>query len=92
LGSRKTETKTSNNLLRVGTGIILILMALVTFAIIQLNISRALQLGFLAQVAFAEQKYNTAGLYAFQSNQIHENDAANSVLGKLPYEDFPFKD
>ncbi|MEO7841155.1 MAG: ATP-binding protein, partial [Anaerolineales bacterium] len=65
-----------------------IVLSFLIFALIQLNISRAQQLGFQAQVAFAEQSYNDAALYAYQASQIHENDAADLVLGKLAYENF----
>ncbi|MEK6753643.1 MAG: hypothetical protein AABZ00_15405 [Chloroflexota bacterium] len=76
---------------RVITGLLsfsAIVLGLLIFSLIQLNISRALQLGAQAQVAFAEQNYNAAGLYAYQSNLIRPNDAANQVLGVLPYENF----
>ncbi|MEO5887553.1 MAG: WD40 repeat domain-containing protein, partial [Anaerolineales bacterium] len=65
-----------------------IVLGLLIFALIQLNISRAQQLGFQAQVALAEQSYNDAALYAYQASQIHQNDAADLVLSKLAYENF----
>ena len=66
-----------------------IALALLIFSLIQLNISRAQRLGSQAQAAFAEKNYNAALLYAYQSKHIHENSAANSVLGKLLHEKFP---
>jgi hypothetical protein len=64
------------------------LITLTIFAFYQLNISRAQSLGSQAQVAFANQDYNTALLYAYQSNNIHQNDSADVVLGQIPYENF----
>jgi WD40 repeat protein len=76
---------------RIGYGLVsfsLILLALLVFVLIQLNNSRAQQLGSQAQNAFAEQNYNIAALYAYQSNQIHHNTFADSVLSELYYENF----
>jgi WD40 repeat protein/serine/threonine protein kinase/DNA-binding XRE family transcriptional regulator len=69
-------------------GISAVVLALLVFALVQLNISRAQRLGFQAQVAFTEQNYNAAALFAYQASQIHENDAAELVLSKLYYENF----
>ena len=63
-----------------------IVLALLIFALAQLNISRAQRLGALAEVSFAQQDYNTAMLYAHQSDLIHKNVTADTVLGQLPYE------
>ena len=65
-----------------------IVLGLLIFSIIQLNISRAQHLGSQAQAAFAEQNYNTALLYAYQSNQIHKNGAADLVLDQIAYKNF----
>ena len=66
----------------------IILAALTVFAFIQLNISRAQKLGFQSEVAFAEENYNAAMLYAYQSNLIASNDAASRVLRLLHYQNF----
>jgi len=65
-----------------------VVLGLLIFSLIQLNISRAQQLGFQAEVAYAELNHNKAALYAYQSNQIHKNDAADQVISKLYYENF----
>ncbi len=65
-----------------------VVLVLLIVSLVQLNISRAQQLGSQAQAAFAEQNYNTALLYAYQSNQIHKNDAADLVLRQIPYKNF----
>ncbi len=65
-----------------------LILGLLIFSLSQLNISRAQQLGSQAQAAFAEQNYNAALLYAFQSNQIHKNDAADLVLDNIVYRNF----
>jgi WD40 repeat protein len=67
---------------------IAIILVLLIFALDQLNMSRALQLGTRAQAALAEQNYQAAALYAYQSNQIRPNEVATQVLGKVPYEKF----
>jgi WD40 repeat protein/energy-coupling factor transporter ATP-binding protein EcfA2 len=69
-------------------GLTTIILVLLVFALIQLNVSRALQLSAQAQAAFAEENYNAAALYAHQSNQIHKNDISNRILARLPYENF----
>ena len=68
-----------------------IVLLLLLIAINQLNFSRAQGLGYQAQVVFAEENYNTAALYAYQSNLMSKNDAANRVLASLSYQNFPFK-
>jgi WD40 repeat protein len=69
-------------------GFSIVTLGLLIFALIQFNISRAQQLGFQSQVAFTESDYNTAFLYAYQSNLIHKNDAADFVLSQIPYKNF----
>src|SRR5688572_16983748 len=74
---------------RVITGLIsfsAIVMILLISSLILLNMSRAQQLGSQAQAAFAEKDYNTALLYAHQSNQINKNDVADLVLSQIVYE------
>jgi WD40 repeat protein len=67
----------------------IVMAVLAVFAFVQLNISRAQNIGSQAQVAFAEQDYNTALLYAYQSNLIHKNNAADLLLGQIVYKNFP---
>lgn len=71
-------------------GFLTVILLLLTFVLNQLKISHALQLGTQAQVAFAEQNFNLAALYASQSNQIHPNNSADEILDQLPYQNFGF--
>jgi len=79
--SKRTQRRIITGLLVFST----IVLGLLLFSLLQLKISRAQRLGSQAQVAFAEKDYYTALLYAYQSNQIYKNDAADLILGQLPY-------
>ena len=87
----KSRHATDRTRRRIITGLIsfsAIVLGLLIFSLILLNISRAQQLGSQAQAAFAEQKYNAALLYAYQSNQINKNDVADLVLSQIVYKNF----
>jgi WD40 repeat protein len=88
LESRKTESKTRNRLISASGIAITLLIVLLVFAVNQLNAARSLVLSAQAQAAFAEQNYNMAAVYAYQAEQIDENESAQLILGKLPYENF----
>jgi hypothetical protein len=86
--SRTSLDKSRRRTRSISSIALIVLITLTIFAFYQLNISRAQSLGSQAQVAFANQDYNTALLYAYQSNNIHQNDSADVVLGQIPYENF----
>jgi WD40 repeat protein/energy-coupling factor transporter ATP-binding protein EcfA2 len=65
-----------------------IVLGLLLFSLLQLKISRAQRLGSQAQVAFAQEDFTTALLYAYQSNQIYKNDTADLTLSQIVYKDF----
>ncbi len=76
---------------RIITGLLIfssIVLGLLLFSLLQLKISRAQRLGSQAQVAFAEENYNTALLYAYQSNLIRKNNAADLVLNQIVYKNW----
>ena len=89
LESRRAESKTRNRIVSASGIAITLLAAFLMIALNQLDAARALVLASQAQVAYAEKNYNIAALYAYQANQIHENEPAKLLLSKLPYENFP---
>jgi hypothetical protein len=89
LKSREANDRVRRRLVTGLSSFSVIVLLLFVFALIQLNRSRALQLGALAQAAFAEQNYNLSALYAYQSNQILTNKPASQILADLPYVNFP---
>ena len=87
----RSRQETDKSRRRVTVGLIsfsTLIFGLLIFAIFQLNISRARQLGFQSQVAFSEKDYVQAALFAYQSNQISDNNAAELTLGRVFYENF----
>ena len=88
LRSRQATTREQRRIIGGLFSFAAIVLVLLIFSLIELNISRGQQLGSQAQAAFAQQKYNTALLYAYQSDKIHQNNAADLVLGQIPYENF----
>jgi WD40 repeat protein len=86
--ARRRSERTRRRIFSGLAGFSMVVLGLFVFALLQLQASRAQQLGYQAQVSLLSKDYYEAGLYALQSNKIQQNDIADSVLGKLPYQNF----
>jgi len=86
--SRLQSERTGRRIIIGLISLLTMILGLLIFSLLQLNSSRAQQLGLQAQAALAEENYQTALVYAYQSNKIHKNDAANLVLGQIVYKNF----
>ena len=68
---------------------ILVIALISIFAFHQLKISRAQKMAVQAEAYFEQKDFHLASLFALRSNQLFENELANEVISKIPFENFP---